>query len=219
MRRKQHRFDHNKEAENVVERGKPWYTSIKGKWKSDFFKNDNPLVLELACGKGEYTVGLAEKNPNLNVVGIDIKGDRIARGSKRAMDKGLKNAAFLRTSIQYLDEFFEDNIVDDIWLIHPDPQSRDKEERKRLTNQYYLNIYKKYLKTGGLFRLKTDSPFLYEYSLEVLRNDMDFEIMDHTNDLYNSPLLEEHFGIQTHYEKLWVAKGYTVNYIKCRLIG
>ncbi|SOE24038.1 tRNA (guanine-N(7)-)-methyltransferase [Spirosomataceae bacterium TFI 002] len=219
MRRKQHRFEHNKVADNVIERGKPWYTTIKGKWKSDFFKNDNPLVLELACGKGEYTVGIAEENSDLNVVGIDIKGDRIARGSKRAMDKELSNAAFLRTSIQFLDEFFEDNEVDDIWLIHPDPQSRDKEERKRLTNQYFLNIYKKYLKPGGLFRLKTDSPFLYEYSLEVLKNDPDFEIIDHTNDLYNSPLIAEHFGIKTHYEMLWVAKGYTVNYIKCRLKG
>lgn len=219
MRRKQHRFDHNKIAENVIERGKPWYTSIKGKWKSDFFKNENPLVLELACGKGEYTVGLAKENDNLNVVGIDIKGDRIARGSKKAMDLGLSNAAFLRTSIQFLDEFFENKEVDDIWLIHPDPQARDKEERKRLTNPYYLNIYKKYLKTGGLFRLKTDSPFLYEYSLGVLKNDPDFEIISHTDDLYNSPLLSEHFGIKTHYEMLWVAKGYTVNYIKCRLIS
>lgn len=217
MRRKQHRFEHNKVAENVIERGKTWYTTIKGKWKSDFFKNENPLVLELACGKGEYTVGLAENNAELNVVGIDIKGDRIARGSKRAMDKGLSNAAFLRTSIQFLDEFFEDNEVDDIWLVHPDPQPRDKEERKRLTNQYYLNIYKKYLKNEGLFRLKTDSPFLYEYSLEMLQNDPDFEILDHTSDLYNSPLLEEHHGIKTHYETLWVAKGYTVNYIKCKL--
>jgi tRNA (guanine-N7-)-methyltransferase len=218
VRRKQHRFDHNKEAENVIERGKLWYTTIKGKWRSDFFKNENPLVLELACGKGEYTVGLAEKEPSLNVVGVDIKGDRIARGSKRAIDKELSNAAFLRTSIQYLDEFFEPGEVDEIWLIHPDPQPRDKQERKRLTNQYFLNIYKQYLKLGGIFRLKTDSPFLYDYSLEVLASDPDFEILDHTGDLYNSPLLVDHYGIKTHYEELWVAKGYTVNYIKCKLV-
>lgn len=217
MRRKQHRFDHNKQAENVIERGKDWYTTIKGKWKSHFFKNENDLVLELACGKGEYTVGLAENDSNLNVVGVDIKGDRIARGSKRAQEKGLSNAAFLRTSIQYLDEFFEPGEVDEIWLIHPDPQPKDKEERKRLTNTYFLDIYKKYLKLDGIFRLKTDSPFLYDYSLEMLKNDPDLEILDQTNDLYNSPLLSEHYGITTHYEKLWVAKGYTVNYIKCQL--
>ncbi len=216
-RRKLHRFEHNKEAWNVIERGKPAYQNIKGKWRDEFFLNKNPLVLELACGKGEYTVGLAQNNPEKNYLGIDIKGDRIARGSKRALDLGLKNAGFLRTGIQFLDEFFFSNEVDEIWLIHPDPQPRDKEEKRRLTNPKFLSIYKKYLKPGGLFILKTDSPFLYEYSLEVISDDKDFEILAYTNDLYHSRYLDEHFGIQTHYEKLWVEKGYTINYIKCQL--
>lgn len=216
MRRKNHRFEHNQNADNVIERGKPLYTTIKGNWNSEFFKNPNPLVLELACGKGEYTVGLAENIPDKNFIGIDIKGDRIARGSKRAIEKGLENAVFLRTGISYLDEFFEPSEVDEMWLIHPDPQPRDKQERKRLTNPEFLEIYKTYLKNDGLFRLKTDSPFLYDYSLEVLKEDPEFEILAHTNDLYHSELLEEHYGIKTHYEQLWVEKGFTVNYIKCR---
>jgi tRNA (guanine-N7-)-methyltransferase len=216
-RRKLHRFKHNIEAYNVIEAGKPSYTEIKDNWDKHF-GNDNPLVLELACGKGEYTVGLAENIPDKNFIGIDIKGDRIARGSKRAQDKLLNNAAFLRTGIQYLDEFFTDKEVSEIWLIHPDPQPSDKQERKRLTNQHFLNIYKKYLKKDGLFRLKTDSPELFKYSLEMLGNDNDFEMLDATEDLYNSPLLDEHLGIQTHYEKLWVEKGFTINYIKAKLI-
>lgn len=216
-RRKLHRFKHNQEAYNVIEAGKPLYTSIKGKWQA-YFENDNPIVLELACGKGEYTVGLARNLSKFNVIGIDIKGDRIARGSKRLIDEGLKNGAFLRTGISYLSEFFEEKEVAEIWLIHPDPQPGEKQERKRLTNQYFLNIYKKYLKKDGLFRLKTDSPELYEYSLEIIKNDRDFELMDATDDLYHSPLLEDHYGIQTHYEKLWVAKGYTINYIKAKLL-
>lgn len=211
-RRKLHRFQHNQEAFNVIERGKEYYTTIKGKWH-EYFKNDNPIFLELACGKGEYTVGLAENLPDKNIIGVDIKGDRIARGSKAAINKGLTNAAFLRTGIQFLDEFFEPNEVDEIWLIHPDPQPRDKEEKRRLTNQNFLNLYKKYLKPDGFFRLKTDSSFLYDYTLEVLSHDDELVIIDHTNDLYNSPLNEHHFGIETHYEKLWTEKGCTINYI------
>jgi tRNA (guanine-N7-)-methyltransferase len=217
-RRKLHRFKHNQEAYNVIEDGKPSYTEIKGNWDKHF-ANNNPLVLELACGKGEYTVGLAENLPDKNFIGIDIKGDRIARGSKRAQDKHLNNAAFLRTGIQYLGEFFEEKEVSEIWLIHPDPQPSDKQERKRLTNQHFLNIYKKYLKKDGLFRLKTDSPDLYKYSLEMLQNDIDFDIINAIDDLYHSRLLDEHLGIQTHYEKLWVDKGFTIHYIKARLIN
>ncbi len=216
-RKKLPRFEHNQTAWNVIERGKPLYTNIKGKWNI-FFKNENPIVLELACGKGEYTVGLAKTNSNKNYIGIDIKGDRIARGSKKALDSGLLNAAFLRTGIQYMDEFFFENDVDEIWLIHPDPQPRDKEEKRRLTNPQFINQYKKYLKKSGLFMLKTDSPFLYEYSLAILKNDPDFEILAHTSDLYHSPLLNEHLDINTHYEEIWVEKGFTINYIKARLI-
>lgn len=211
-RRKLPRFQYNAESENVVERGKELYTTIKGQWREKYFKNSNPIVLELACGKGEYTTGLAKEFPDKNFIGIDIKGDRIARGSKRANDWGLTNVAFLRTSMVFLEEFFEDNEVDEIWLIHPDPQSRDKEERKRLTNSRYLSLYRKVLRNDGDFYFKTDNYPLFEYSLDTIPA-AGFDILRQTTDLYTSPLLVEHYGIETHYERLFVAQGYKINYL------
>lgn len=216
-RKKLHRFNHNTLAHNVIERGKELYTTIRGKWNTEYFKNQNPIVLELACGKGEYTVGLGSRLPEMNFIGIDIKGDRISRGSKKALDLNLQNVAFLRTGIQYLDEFFTPDEVSEIWLVHPDPQPRDKEEKRRLTNQKFLDLYKTYLKNGGIFHLKTDSSFLFEYSLEVISNDPELEILDYTHDLYNSPLREGHFEIVTHYERLFNEKGATIHYLKARL--
>ncbi len=215
-RKKLPRFEHNQTAQNVIERGKELYTTIKGKWNEVYFKNQNPISLELACGKGEYTVGLGKEFPETNYIGVDIKGDRIARGSKKAIEFGLKNVAFLRTGIQYLDEFFVPDEVDEIWLIHPDPQPRDKEEKRRLTNSKFLNLYKIYLKNEGLFHLKTDSKFLYEYSLEVIKSDPEFEIIDFTDNLYLSELNKEHFEIKTHYEQLFHQKGSDIHYIKAR---
>ena len=217
-RKKQHRFEHNTMADNVIERGKELYTSIKGKWNEVFFKNSNPITVELACGKGEYTVGLSKQFPEVNFIGVDIKGDRIARGSKKAMDLNLSNVAFLRTGIQYLDEFFEPEEIDELWLVHPDPQPRDKEEKRRLTNQKFLNSYKIYLKNEGIFHLKTDSEFLFNYSLEVIKADSEFELLDYTHDLYNSDLREGHFDIVTHYEKLFNEKGATIHYLKAKLV-
>jgi tRNA (guanine-N7-)-methyltransferase len=205
-------------ADNVIERGKELYTSIKGKWNEVYFKNANPITVELACGKGEYTVGLSKQFPEINFIGVDIKGDRIARGSKKAMELNLSNVAFLRTGIQYLDEFFEPEEIDELWLVHPDPQPRDKEEKRRLTNQKFLNSYKIYLKNEGIFHLKTDSEFLFDYSLEVIKADPDFELLDYTHDLYNSELKEGHYDIVTHYEKLFNEKGATIHYLKAKLI-
>lgn len=217
-RKKQHRFEHNIIADNVIERGKELYTAIKGKWNEVFFKNSNPITVELACGKGEYTVGLSKQFPEVNFIGVDIKGDRIARGSKKAMDMNLSNVAFLRTGIQYLNEFFEPDEIDELWLVHPDPQPRDKEEKRRLTNQKFLDIYKIYLKNEGIFHLKTDSEFLFDYSLEIIKADPEFEVLDYTDDLYNSDLKEGHFDIVTHYEKLFNEKGATIHYLKAKLI-
>jgi tRNA (guanine-N7-)-methyltransferase len=213
-RKKLPRFEHNQNARNVIERGKPLYTQIKGKWASEYFHNSNPIILELACGKGEYTVGLAQQFTEKNFIGIDIKGDRIARGSKIAETLQLDNVAFLRTGIQYLDEFFVENEVSEIWLVHPDPQPRDKEEKRRLTNSKFLGLYKTYLKNGGLLHLKTDSAFLFDYSLEVIQQDPDLTLIDVTKDLYNSPLKEEHFEIKTYYEQLFHAKGSNIHYLK-----
>jgi tRNA (guanine-N7-)-methyltransferase len=213
-RRKLSHYQFSAEAANVIEAGKPLYTTIKGKWKTLYFQNQNPIVLELACGKGEYTIGLGKQFPEKNFIGMDIKGDRIARGSQVATEAGLGNVAFLRAGIQYSDEFFEENELDEIWLIHPDPQVRERDEAKRLTNQSFLDNYARYLKKGGMFYLKTDSTFLYEYSLSTLEHSGKYKIIEHTEDLYHSPLLSEHYGVRTHYEKIFVAKGYTIKFIK-----
>jgi tRNA (guanine-N7-)-methyltransferase len=217
-RRKKDKYLFSKEAENVIERGKPLYTTIKGKWNTAYFENENPIVLELACGKGEYTLGLAEQFPEKNFIGIDIKGDRIARGSKIALEKGLSNVAFLRASIQYLDEFFAEDDIEEIWLIHPDPQLRDRDEKKRLTNPFFLEKFRRYLQHEGLFHLKTDSPQLYQYSLETISENSGFRILGNTPDLYHSELQQYHHDIVTHYEKIFVSKGYTINYIQAENI-
>lgn len=217
-RRKKHRFEHNTQASNVIERGKEFYTTIRGNWRSEYFKNENPIVLELACGKGEYSVGLGKVYPEKNFIGIDIKGDRIARGSKAAQDAQLLNVCFLRAGIQFLEEFFVPGEVDEIWLINPDPQPRDKEEKRRLTNEKFLNLYSKVLKVEGDLNLKTDSDFLYEYSLESIANSEHFTIVEKTNNLYESPLYNEHHGIVTHYERLFVEKGHVISFIKSKKV-
>lgn len=220
-RKKLPRFIHNAKSDNVIERGKELYTTIKGKWREVYFKNDNPIVLELACGKGEYTISLGEANPDKNYIGIDIKGDRIARGSKRAIEKGLKNVAFLRTPIQFLEEFFEFGEVNEIWIIHPDPQPRDKEEKKRLTNINFIQLYKKLIKINYLLYLKTDNLPFFEFSINSLSQN-GFKILEKTNDLYNSELIKYHYDknnqyIETYYEKKFVDLGYKINFLIARL--
>lgn len=212
-RRKLDKYQFSREADNVIERGNPLYATIKGNWHERYFTNNNPISLELACGKGEYTIGLAQKFPKRNFIGIDIKGDRLARGSKIAQDLELNNVAFLRSSIQYMDEFFQNNDIDEIWLVHPDPQLRERDEKKRLTNPFFLKSYLNYLKPDGIFHLKTDSFPLYKYSLDTLAKS-DFRVLSHTANLYGSDLLEYHFGITTHYERAFHSKGFDINYIR-----
>lgn len=214
-RRKIHRFQFNAESTNVIEVGKPIYKSIKGKWRSIYFRNVNPIVLELACGKGEYTVGLAQAFPDKNFIGIDIKGDRIARGAKAAQEGGLANVAFLRTDIRYLYEFFEEGEVDEIWVTFPDPQPRPKQEKHRLTHPRFLEAYKQILKPSGSFHLKTDNPPLFEYSLNTIV-EAGFTDLVYTTDLYNSPLNQIHLGIKTKYEGIFFDKGFTINYLQCK---
>ena len=217
-RRKLEHYKFSAQAANVIEAGKPLYTQIKGQWNALYFANNNPVIVELACGKGEYTVGLGQQFPEKNFIGMDIKGDRIARGSLIATEYGLTNVAFLRAGIQYADEFFEENELSEIWLIHPDPQVRDRDENKRLTNPAFLARYARYLKPGGMFYLKTDSTFLYEYSLERLSESPQFQLIEHTDHLYESPLHDEHYGVKTHYESIFVSKGYTIKYIKATVL-
>lgn len=214
-RRKTHRFLHNAESANVIEVGKPLYKTIRGRWRQEYFGNDNPIVLELACGKGEYTIGLAQAFPEINFIGVDIKGDRIARGSKSAQTLGLTNVAFLRTDINFLTEFFETAEVNEIWITFPDPQPRPRQEKHRLTHPRFLSIYKVLLAENGTLHLKTDNPELFAYSIEKIR-EFGFVNLQITTDLYNSQLNTIHLGIKTKYEELFYNKGFTINYLQCK---
>lgn len=214
-RRKQHRFLQNAESANVIEVSKPLYKTIRGHWRSHYFNNENPIVLELACGKGEYTVGLAQAFPDKNFIGVDIKGDRIARGSQAAQSLGLTNVAFLRTDINFLQEFFTEGEVDEVWIIFPDPQPRPKQEKHRLTHPRFLSMYHSLLVSCGVLHLKTDNPALFAYSLEKVK-ECGFIDLQFTTDLYNSPLNKIHCGIKTRYEQLFFDKGFTINYLQSK---
>lgn len=187
---------------------------MKGKWHSEYFKNQNPIVLELGCGKGEYSVGLAKNNPDKNYIGVDIKGNRIWTGAKEALDKNLSNVAFVRTRIDFIEHCFEPGEVSEIWITFPDPQPQKTRERKRLTNMRFIERYRKFLKPGGLVHLKTDSTSLYEYTMEVIKEN-NLKILFHTNNLYeNCPDdRKELTEIKTHYEKLFTARGEDIKYI------
>lgn len=187
---------------------------LKGKWNEEFFHNDNPIVLELGCGKGEYAVGLAKRYPDRNFIGVDIKGARMWTGAKQSVLDGMTNVAFLRTNIELIAEFFAPGEVSEIWITFPDPQM--KKVNKRLTSVRFLTLYRKILKEKGLVHLKTDSPFLYTYTdASVKLNGFDVEI--NTDDLYHSGIDDDILGIQTFYEKQWLARGLTIKYIKFHL--
>jgi tRNA (guanine-N7-)-methyltransferase len=192
--------------------------SIKGKWRDHVFQNNHPIVLELGCGKGEYTVGLGEANPQINYIGVDVKSNRIWTGAKHALDYKLNNIAFLRTRIDFIDHCFSEGEVDEIWITFPDPQPQKPRERKRLTNQRFLDRYKKIIKPNGVVHLKTDSTSLYEYTLEVIEENK-HELIWHTNDLYqNCPAdRKELITIKTYYENLFHSRGEDIKYIAFRL--
>lgn len=213
-RQKLIRFETNAQRENVVEPGKALFTSIKGKWR-EYFKNENPLVLEVGCGRGEYTTGLAGIFPNKNFIGIDIKGSRIWKGSTVAVENNYLNVAFLRTKIQNIADFFSKGEVNEIWITFPDPRPKDKDERRRLTNPRFLNIYKRLLADGGIVHFKTDNLCLFEYTLELLQNsDIKIKDLEFTKDLYKSELQADHYGIQTTYEKKFLPVVERINYLR-----
>lgn len=182
---------------------------LRGKW-TEFFGNSNPICLELGCGKGEYTVGLAQIFPNRNFIGIDIKGARMHAGATAAVAAGMKNVAFLRTQIELLGSFFAPGEVDELWITFPDPQM--KKVAKRLTGTRFIDLYRKALKPGGIIRLKTDSPFLYQYTREMARLNR-FPIEIDTDDLYASGFVDPILAIRTHYESQWIARGLSIKYI------
>lgn len=186
---------------------------LAGNWRESFFKNQNPIVLELGCGKGEYTIGLAKNNPGKNFIGVDIKGNRIWTGAKYATENKLNNVAFLRTRIDFIEYCFREGEVDEIWLTFPDPQPQKTRVRKRLSNPIFLTRYKKILKPKGIIHLKTDSTSFYEYTLEVVAG-LKLELLHATADLYiNNPSgKEELTTIKTHYEQLFTEKGEKIKY-------
>ena len=214
MKRKQERFRIIEERENVIERSKDVFESIKGNWHSTYFKNNNPITVELACGRGEYTIGLAKLFPERNFIGVDIKGERIWKGSTLAVEQGLTNVAFLRTPILLIENFFQPGELDEIWLTFPDPRPRKRDIKRRLTSNRYMDKFKVLLKPGGYFRLKTDNTDFYNFTLEAL--EMRKDIFDYmfTEDVYESELRPECFEIRTKYEEMFSAKGEKIKYLR-----
>jgi len=215
------RFKENETFENVVQPSREELLkdafSLKGKWRANFFQNDHPIVLELGCGKGEYTVNLAQKFPEKNFVGIDIKGARLWRGAKTALEEQLANVGFLRIQIELLEYCFEAGEVDEIWITFPDPQIKYKRTKHRLTNEDFLSLYKKVLKPGGWIHLKTDSEFMHGYTLGLLHGLKEHIAYAH-HDIYGSTgAPEEVTAIQTFYEKQFLEEGKKITYIRFQL--
>ena len=216
MKRKQERFKLIEEYAHVIEPSKPSYLMMRGKWRPEFFRNENPITLELACGRGEYTIGLSKIFPDKNFIGVDIKGERIWKGGTVALEEGLNNVGFLRTHILLIENFFEPGEVSDIWLTFPDPRPRKRDIKRRLTSPRYLDIYKQLLKANGTVRLKTDNTQLFEYTLEQLQLRNDITDLVFTADVYISDLKKECFEIKTRYEQEFTKKGEKIKYLRFR---
>ncbi len=190
---------------------------MKGKWCANHFKNDHPLVLELACGKGDYTLGLARRFPDKNFIGMDVKGNRIWKGASTALEEKLDNAAFFRTRIEQIALFFEKDEVDEIWITFPDPFLRKSKANRRLTSAFFINHYRKFLKADGIINLKTDSPSLYTFTLETIAEDANCELLYHDDDIYSKLLYCPELEIKTFYEKMHLEDGRKIKYVKFRL--
>ena len=191
---------------------------LKGNWHRDFFHNDNPIVLELGCGKGEYTVALAQRNPDKNFIGIDIKGARMWRGAKTATESGMNNVAFLRTRIEFINSFFEQSEVSEIWITFPDPQLKTRRAKKRLTSPIFLEYYAKFLAAEGWINLKTDSQHLYNYTQAVISQfDLPCEVAN--NDIYGSGYADEVLSVKTAYETVYLQRGLPITYTRFSLGG
>ncbi|MGB5988838.1 MAG: tRNA (guanosine(46)-N7)-methyltransferase TrmB [Marinifilaceae bacterium] len=189
---------------------------LKGKWGKEVFKNDNPIVLEIGCGKGEYAVGLARKFPNKNFIGMDIKGSRMWTGATQSESEGLTNVIFIRSYAEFLESVFADDELSEIWVTFADPQM--KKARKRLTGTRFLRHYKKVLKEDGIIHLKTDSNFLYTYT-SIMAKENKLEVSVDTNNLYESGTADEILSIRTYYEQQWLDRGKTIKYIRFSLKG
>ena len=189
--------------------------ALKGKWHSEFFHNDNPIVLELGCGRGEYTIGLAKRFENVNFIGVDIKGSRMWHGAKEALEMGMKNVGFLRTNIECIDGLFEKDEVSEIWLTFSDPQM--KKATKRLTSTFFMERYRKFLVDGGIINVKTDSNFLATYTRYMVEKNY-LPMLFFTENLYDAMVEDDALvTIQTYYEKMWLERGIPIKYVKFRL--
>lgn len=184
---------------------------LKGFWNERFFKNSNPIVLELGCGKGEYTVGLARLFPGKNFIGVDIKGARMWSGAKESSEAGMTNVAFIRTHIELIASFFNPGEVAEIWLTFPDPQM--KKVNKRLTSTRFMKLYRQLLSKEGIIHLKTDSNFMYTYTNEMVKANH-YPVLFHTDDLYHSGLVDDILSIKTYYEQQWLERGLNIKYLK-----
>lgn len=191
---------------------------MKGHWRDDYFHNENPIILELGCGKGEYTVELAKLYPDINFIGVDIKGARMWTGATKAINEGLRNVAFLRTNIEVIDRFFDRDEVQEIWLTFSDPQM--KNPRKRLTSTYFMERYRNFLVDNGIVHLKTDSNFLFTYTTYMTEKN-NLTVLFRTEDLYNTEGIDDEtskiLGIKTYYEAQWIERGMNIRYMKFRL--
>ncbi len=221
------RFADTKVFQNVTEpamadffnkqEGKPVKHKLAGTWRKEIFKNDNPIVLELGCGKGEYSVGMAKAFQDKNFIGVDIKGNRIWFGAKEALDNEMNNVHFLRTRIDFITAFFEKDEVDEIWITFPDPQEKENRARKRLTGKLFIDRYKQFLKPEGIIHLKTDSAFLYNFTQEEIETH-GYKNLLSSADLYNEvisnfdPTMQEILKIKTYYEELFTKRGHVITY-------
>lgn len=187
---------------------------MKGKWHEIFFKNNNPIVLELGCGRGEYTVGLGRMFPDKNFIAVDIKGARMWSGATESISEGLTNVAFLRTNIEIIERFFAEGEVSEIWLTFSDPQM--KKATKRLTSTYFMNRYRQFLKSDGIIHVKTDSNFMFTYTRYMIEENK-LPVLFITEDLYHSNLVDDILGIKTYYEQQWLDRGLSIKYIKFAL--
>lgn len=190
---------------------------LKGRWAQDHFKNDHPITLELACGGGEYTVGLAKNFPDRNFIGVDVKGNRLWKGAKTALEEGLNNAAFLRTRIEIIDHFFAIGEIAEIWITFPDPFPRSSKENRRLTSAFFLEKFRPILQKGGLVHLKHDDPDFYQFTLDTIAQDERNTLIFHDPDIYASPLPFPELGIQTLYESFHLAAGKKIKYIRFQI--
>ena len=208
------RFAENNQRRHIVQPGKALFEVIKGKWADGFFGNRQPITLEIGCGRGEYTVGLARLFPNRNFIGADVKGARIWEGGTIAEEENLDNVAFLRVRILEIEQQVAPGEIDEIWVTFPDPRPKIRDEKRRLTSDRFLKIYKNLLKPGGWVHLKTDNTRFYEYTLYRVMDIKDVINLEYTHDLYASSLLKHHHGLQTRYEKKFLQEGKKIKYLR-----